>query len=121
MRATSSNPSQLTAFATAGQMADAVRTRKIAAAELLALTFQRIDLDNPPINAVVWEAREQAMARARQADEAMAQGQAVGPLHGVPVTIKESFAYRGSASTWGLPALKDAISPRTAVAIERLE
>jgi amidase len=39
----------------------------------------------------------------------------------VPITIKESFAYRGSANAWGLPQLKDAISPRTAVAVERLE
>jgi amidase len=61
------------------------------------------------------------MARARRADEARARGLATGALHGVPITIKESFAYEGSPNTWGIPALKDAISPRTAVAVERLE
>jgi Amidase len=48
-------------------------------------------------------------------------GKTPGALHGVPVTIKESFAYRGSPNTWGLPPLKNAMSPRTAVAVERLE
>jgi amidase len=108
-------------FAAAAESADAVRTKRISASELVTLMFQRIDRDNPALNAIVWQNREQAMARARQADEALASGSTVGALHGVPVTIKESFAYRGSPNTWGIPALKDAISPRTAVAIERLE
>jgi amidase len=108
-------------FATASQLAQAVLTRQISATELVELTFQRIDRVNPKINAIVWEFREHAKARARQADEALAKGDAVGALHGVPVTIKESFAYRGSPSTWGLAPLKEAMSPRTAVAIERLE
>jgi amidase len=61
------------------------------------------------------------MSRARRADEALANGQNWGPLHGVPVTIKEAFAYEGSPNSWGLPPLKDVMSPRTAVAVERLE
>src|SRR5207253_2466781 len=67
------------------------------------------------------EFRDRAMARARQADETLGRDETWGPLHGVPVTIKEAFAYRDSPNTWGLPALKDAKSPRTAVAVERLE
>jgi amidase len=109
------------AFATAAETADAVRRKKISASELVNLTFQRIERHNPTLNAIVWQDRERAMARAREADEALARGDASGALHGVPVTIKESFAYRGSPNTWGLPALKDAVSPRTAVAVERLE
>jgi amidase len=109
------------AFATAGETAEAVRTKRISARELMNLTFQRIDRHNPTVNAIVWQDREQAMARAKQADDTLARGDESGALHGVPVTIKESFAYRGSPSTWGLPSLKDAISPRTAVAVERLE
>ncbi|PYR24138.1 MAG: amidase, partial [Acidobacteria bacterium] len=72
-------------------------------------------------NAIVWQGREQALARARQADAMLAQGKTWGPLHGVPVTIKEAFAYQGSPNTWGLPPLKGALSPRTALAVERLE
>src|SRR5258706_3526655 len=108
-------------FATAAETADAVRKKKISASELVDLTFQRIDRHNPTLNAIVWEGREAAIARAGDAGEALAQGHASGVLHGAAGTIKESFAYRGSPNTWGLPSLKDATSPRTAVAVERLE
>jgi amidase len=109
------------AFATAVESAAAIRSKKISAAELLDLTFRRVDLHNPKINAIVCQLREQAMARARDTDEILANGKTWGPLHGVPVTIKEAFAYKGSLNTWGLPELKDVMSPRTAVAVERLE
>jgi amidase len=109
------------AFATAAEMADAVRTGKVSAHELLSATFDRIDRHNPALNAIVWQDRDRATARALDADAARAQRKISGPLHGVPVTIKESFAYRGSPNTWGMPALKEAISPRTAVAVEQLE
>ena len=109
------------AFATAAEMAAAVRTKNISARELLRATFDRIDRHNATLNAIVWQDRDRAMARALDADEALARGRGSGALHGVPVTIKESFAYRGSPSTWGVPALKDANSARTAVAVERLE
>jgi amidase len=109
------------AFATAAETADAVRKKRISASELMSLTLQRIDRHNPKLNAIVWQDREEARARAKQADDAVANGTASGALHGIPVTIKESFAYRGSPNTWGLPSLKDANSPRTAIAVERLE
>jgi amidase len=109
------------AFATAAEMADAIRGKAISASELLSLTFQRIDLHNPKLNAIVWQDRQQAMARANEADAALARGNASGALHGVPVTIKESFAYQGSPSTWGLPSLAHAPSPKTAIAVQRLE
>jgi amidase len=78
------------AFATAVESADAILGRRISATELLNLTFRRVDLHNPKINAIIWQFREQAMARARQADEMLANGKTWGPLHGVPVTIKEA-------------------------------
>jgi amidase len=109
------------AFATAAETANAVRNKRISATELLNFELQRIDRYNPKLNAIVWQSREQALARAKQADAALVAGKTPGALHGVPVTIKESFAYRGSPNTWGLPPLKNAISPRTAVAVERLE
>ena len=109
------------AFATAAAAAIALRNKQISARELLSITFQRIDRHNPSLNAIVWQDRERATACAKAADEAIAAGAAVGALHGVPITIKESFAYQGSPSTWGLPALKNANSPCTAIAVERLE
>ena len=61
------------AFATAEETAGAIREGKISASELLDLTFQRIDLDRAKINAVVWQFRERAAARAHEADEASAK------------------------------------------------
>jgi amidase len=111
----------INAFATAAEMAAAIRTRKVSAIEFVHMTLERIDRHNPALNAIVWQDRQQVIARAKQADDAIARGNAVAALHGLPVTIKESFAYRGSPSTWGIPALTHAVSPRTAVAVERLE
>jgi amidase len=111
----------MNSYATAAQMAAAVRKKTISARELVELTFQRIEAVNPALNAIVWEFREPALARAGEADKALASGRELGPLHGVPITIKESFAYRGSPNTWGLPDLQKVMSPCTAVAIERLE
>jgi amidase len=108
-------------LAPAAETAEALRQKRISATELLEIIFRRVDRYNPKLGAIVWEDREQARTQAKRADQAIGRGDAVGPLHGVPVTIKESFAWRGSPNTWGLPPLKDAISPRTAVAVERLE
>ena len=85
------------AFATAVESADAIFGRRISATELLNFTLRRVDLHNPRINAIIWQFREQAMARARQADEMLANGKTWGPLHGVPVTIKGSIRLSGLA------------------------
>lgn len=108
-------------FATAGESAEAIRLRKISATELLNDVFDRIDRFNPKLNAIILEFREQAAVRAKEADEALSRGKRWGPLHGVPVTIKEAFAYRGSPNTWGYARFKDSTSDRTATAVERLE
>jgi amidase len=111
----------MNSLATAAEMAAAVRAKTISVRELIEHTFQRIDAINPTLNAIVGDLRQSALTRAAEADKALADGRVLGPLHGVPITIKESFAYRGTPNTWGLPDLAHAISPRTAVAIERLE
>ena len=109
------------AFATALEVAEAVRTRRISAVELIEQTLARIDHYNPQLNAIIWQDPEQALARAKAADKALRNGRHLGSLHGVPVTIKEALAYRGSPNSWGQRALAQANSPRTAIAIERLE
>jgi Asp-tRNA(Asn)/Glu-tRNA(Gln) amidotransferase A subunit family amidase len=77
MDASDFNPS----FATAAETADALRKKHISASELLNMTFQRIDRHNPALNAIVWENREEAVARAKHADDALAKGNASGTLH----------------------------------------
>ena len=94
-------------FASALDAAEAIRKKHISSFELTQQTFERIDKFNPQLNAFAYQLRRQdAFARARQADEAQAGGKSLGVLHGVPVHVKESFAVAGHPCTWGIPGLK---------------
>jgi amidase len=107
-------------FGSAADAAAAIRAKKISSVELTEHTFRRIDAFQPKLNAYVYQLREQALAAAKQADEAVARGATTGPLHGVPINVKESFGVQGQPCTWGVPALKNAKAPRNSVAVRRL-
>ena len=107
-------------FASALQAADAIRLKKVSSVELTQRAFERIDRHNPALNAFVFQLRDEALAAARKADEALAQGRSQGVFHGVPVHVKESFAVAGRPCTWGIPALRDSRAPRNSEAVSRL-
>lgn len=107
-------------FGSAVQLARAVRTGKISAVELLRAYLERVDRLNPAINAVVVDDRDAALQQARAADRALAKGAKVGPLHGVPITVKESFNTVGQPTTWGFAEMKDNIATTDAVIVQRL-
>ncbi|OYU65263.1 MAG: amidase, partial [Burkholderiales bacterium PBB5] len=86
-------------FLPAHELARRIRRREVSAIELLDLYLGRIHRLGGPINAVVVLDEERARARARQADEALARGEVWGPLHGLPMTIKESFNLTGTPTT----------------------
>jgi amidase len=108
------------AFASATQLAGEIRDRRIGCLELLDHFIARAERHNPALNAIVAWQVDAARERARAADAALARGEIWGPLHGVPMTVKESFNVTGMPSTWGNPALKDNIATENAVLIERL-
>jgi amidase len=95
---------------TALQIAADIREGRASAREHLRATFDQIDRLNPELNAVIWQDRDAAMADARACDAEAAEGRFRGPLHGVPITVKESFDLKGSPSTWGIPAMRDNIA-----------
>ncbi|WGF88512.1 amidase [Marinivivus vitaminiproducens] len=107
-------------FRSASELAGMIRERAIGAQDLLELHLERVDRLNPELNAIVVQDREAARRRAREADEALAQGRVWGPLHGVPITVKESFDVAGLPSTWGEPAFRDNRPERDSVAVQRL-
>jgi amidase len=109
------------AFAPALSLASKIRHKEISARELLECYLQRVEHYNPRLNAIIFRQDEQARQRADTADDALARGEVWGPLHGVPMTIKESFDWVGSPSTWGNPAYQHNYPPRDAVAVERLQ
>ncbi len=98
------------AFSTATELAARIRSGEIGSLELTDHYIERIERFDGEINAVVVRDFERARAAAREADARLAKGEASGPLHGVPITIKESYDVTGLATTWGLPVLKDNIA-----------
>ncbi len=77
--------------------------RECSSAEAVEAHLRRIDRVNPRINAVITTDPNRARANAEAADAALARGDEVGPLHGIPVTIKDGFATAGLRTTFGLP------------------
>jgi amidase len=100
--------------------AAAIRAKEVSSVELTQHTLRRVDAFQPRLNAYVYQLREQALAAARRADEALARGEGSGVFHGVPINVKESFGVQGQPCTWGIPAFKDAKAPADSVAVRRL-
>ena len=108
------------AFASAKRLASLIRRKKLGCLELLEHYLGRVERYNPRLNAIIATDLPAARRRARAADKALAKGEIWGPLHGVPMTIKESFDVAGMPTTWGLPELKDNRPKRNALAVDRL-
>jgi amidase len=104
----------------ASELASMLRRRELSAVELLQHHLQRIERLNPAINAVVVLDAERALQRAREADAALARGQTWGPLHGLPMTVKEAFDVAGLPTTWGFEALRGNVAKTHALAVQRL-
>ncbi len=107
-------------YQSATQLAAGIRSGHIGARELLEHFLKRVDQHNGAINAVVVQDRAGARGRADAADRAVAQGEKLGPLHGLPMTIKESFDWAGHAATWGAPAQRGNVATQDALAVQRL-
>jgi amidase len=109
------------AFAPALSLASKIQHKDISARELVEFYLQRVELYNPRLNAIIFRQDAQARQRADAADSALARGDVWGPLHGVPMTIKEHFDWVGSPSTRGNPGYQHNYPQRDAVAVERLQ
>ena len=108
-------------YLSATALAELVRSRKVGCLELLDHFLDRVRRHNPTLNAIIVLMAEQARERAREADAALARGDVWGPLHGVPMTIKESFDVAGTPSTWGVPELRDNIATDDSLAVRRMK
>lgn len=108
------------AFKTATQLVEMMKARRISATELLDLYLDRIRKLDSTINAIITLDEDPARQEARKADEEIASGKSRGPLHGLPMTIKDAFETAGLRTTCGLEALRDHVPRRDAPAIGRL-
>ncbi|MEJ8852340.1 amidase [Variovorax rhizosphaerae] len=91
-----------------------------SSSEILQDQLARIEASNGTLNAVVVLDAERARQRAEDSDAARRRGEMWGPLHGLPITVKESFDVAGLPTTWGYPQLKDNVATSHAVAVQRL-
>lgn len=94
----------------ATELAGAIRARRVSAREATQSVLDRIGAVNPRVNALAWVNPERALAAATAADEAVAQGEVLGPLHGVPVTIKVNVDVAGEPTTDAVASLKDNVA-----------
>lgn len=108
------------AFRSATELAAMIRRREIGAVELLDHYLARVERHDKALNAVVVRDFERARARAKEADAALARGEEWGPLHGVPMTAKESYNIAGQPTTWGVPEMKDNIARSNALQVDRM-
>ena len=107
-------------FASATQMAAAIRAKAVSSEELVKAHLERIAAVNPVLNAVVqWDA-DAALRQARRLDELLAQGTLLGPLHGVPFTVKDAFETAGLVASAGTLGRRTYVPEADATAVSRL-
>ena len=108
-------------FAPATELRSKIDNKEISIVELTQLFLDRIQLLNPKLNAYLTVCEEQALAAAQEAQEAIEQGQHRGPLHGIPISIKDLEMTQGITTTMGSLIYKDSIPSLDSVVVERVK
>src|SRR5262245_1639360 len=108
-------------FLPAVELVRQIRAKELSAVEVLEAHLAQIERVNPRVNAIVTLVAEQAHARARAADAALARGEAIGPLHGLPIAHKDLFPTKGIRTTSGSPIFANFVPDHSALIVERLQ
>jgi len=117
--ATSTDKSTDPLYMSTVKLAELIRTKKLTSAEVVHLHIKRIEAVNGKLNAVVAKCFERAISEAKAADASLAKGKLLGPLHGVPFTVKDSFDTAGVLSTGGTLGRKDFVPGTDATVVAR--
>ncbi len=108
-------------FMTATELARRIRSKELSAREVMEAHLAQIDRVNPMVNAIVTLLPEQALEQANTADEALARGEEIGPLHGLPIAHKDLVPTKGIRTTSGSPIFKDFVPDQNGLIVERLK
>lgn len=108
-------------FATARDLARRVHEREISASEVLEAHLAQIERVNPLVNAIITLLPERAREQAAAADAALARGDAVGPLHGLPIAHKDTTETKGIRTTKGSPLFRDYVPEQNDLIVERIQ
>jgi amidase len=101
-------------------LARRIRAKDLSARDVMAAHLAQIERVNPTVNAIVTLLADQAMDRARSADEDLARGRDVGPLHGLPIAHKDLQPTKGIRTTFGSPIYADFVPSEDSLTVERL-
>ena len=108
-------------YLSATELAVAIRTKKISPVEVVDAVLARIERLNPILNAYCTVTPDAARSAAKDAEAAVMRGESLGPLHGVPVSIKDTLMTKGVRTTWGSKAFEHFIPDEDAPVVERLK
>ena len=103
------------------EMAVAIREKKLSPVEVVDTILSRIEQVNPKVNAYCTLVADSARERARQAESALMKGAELGPLHGVPVSVKDLVDTRGVRTTYGSRIHEHYVPDEDAIVVERLQ
>src|SRR3989475_11901709 len=108
-------------FTPAVELARLYRARKVSPLEVMQALLERIDRVNPRVNAIVTLDRDAALWQAQRATSALKRAAHLGPLHGIPVGIKDVTATKGIRTTYGSKLFEQHVPDEDAVVVERLK
>ena len=108
-------------FATARELAELVRTRKVSSSDLTAMYLARLKRLDPVLHCVITLTEERATAQAKEADREIAAGKYRGPLHGLPWGAKDLLAVKGYRTTWGAGGFEQQMIDEDATVVKRLD
>jgi aspartyl-tRNA(Asn)/glutamyl-tRNA(Gln) amidotransferase subunit A len=108
------------AFAPAWELRQLIASRKVSPVEVTELFLRRIEALNPRLNAYLTVCADEALASARAAERAVMRGEPLGPLHGVPISVKDLYFTKGIRTTAGSLVFKDFVPDEDSVASERV-
>jgi amidase len=107
-------------FMPATELARRIRAKELSARDTMAAHLQHIERLNPRVNAIVTLLPERAMDGAQAADEALARGTSVGPLHGLPIAHKDLVLTKGIRTTYGSRIYQDFVPDQDALTVQRM-
>jgi aspartyl-tRNA(Asn)/glutamyl-tRNA(Gln) amidotransferase subunit A len=108
-------------FLPATEIVARIRDRQLSPVEVVDAVLERIERVNPRLNAFTHVRHERARAEARAAEAAVLRGDALGPLHGVPISIKDNLLMAGEPFTYGSRLLRDNVATEDAPAVARVK
>ncbi len=108
-------------FMSVVEMVEAIKTRRLSPVEIMDAVLSRIEQLNPKVNAYCTLVAESARRHAKEAETMVMQGEQLGPLHGIPVSIKDLIFTKGIRTTAGSRIYQDFIPQQDAIVVERLK